>query len=137
MTGSNWVPPALGFVLLTGLLGVTIKLALRHVEWPELLLWTALVYAVLALGSVALGNSSIHLGPGGAWGLASGICAAGGLIFAFVALRHADAGVAVPVMAAYPVVTVLASLAFLGESFSLVRALGVVLVITGVIVLSR
>ena len=40
---ARWLIPALGFVLFTGLLGVTIKLALRDVEWPMLLLWTGIV----------------------------------------------------------------------------------------------
>jgi drug/metabolite transporter (DMT)-like permease len=134
----RWLVPALSFVLLTGLLGVTIKLALRDVEWPVILLWTAVVYAVIGLFSAALGNTSLHLGEaGGAWALASGVCAAGGLICSFIALRHADAVVAVPVMAAYPVVTVLASLAFLGEDFGPAKAVGAALVIAGVILLAR
>jgi drug/metabolite transporter (DMT)-like permease len=135
---ARWLVPALGFVLLTGLLGVTIKLALRDVDWPVILLWTAIVYAAIALGSAALGNTSLHLtDAGGAWALASGVCAAGGLICSFIALRHADAVVAVPVMATYPVVTVLASLAFLDEGFGPAKAAGVGLVIAGVILLAR
>jgi len=60
-----------------------------------------------------------------------------GLIGSFIALRHADAVVAVPVMSMYRVVTVVASLAFLGESLSLSKLLGVLLVLAGVIVLVR
>lgn len=137
MSANKWILPALGFVLVTGVLGITIKLALRHVKWPELLLWAALVYAALAVVSLFLGNKTIHLGAGGAWGLASGICAASGLIFSFVALRHAPAVVAVPVMSAYPVVTVIGSLIFLGESFSASKAVGAALVLTGVVLLAR
>jgi len=134
---NKWLPPALGFVLLSGLLGVTIKLALRDVRWPELLTWTAIVYVVLTLVSIPLGNSRLHLGAGAGWGIASGLCAAVGLICSFVALRHTRAVIAVPVMSAYPVVTVLASVIFLREPFSPMRALGVGLVLTGVILLAR
>jgi uncharacterized membrane protein len=136
MTG-RWLTPALGFVLMTGLLGVTVKLALRHVDWPVILLWTAIVYAALAAVSAALGYTTLHLDQGGGWALASGLCAAIGLILSFVALKHADAVVAVPVMASYPVVTVLASLAFLDEHVTPSKAAGVVLVISGVILLAR
>jgi uncharacterized membrane protein len=59
------------------------------------------------------------------------------LICSFVALRHAKAVVAVPVMSAYPLVTVLASIAFLGESFSLAKVVGVGLVLAGVVLLAR
>jgi uncharacterized membrane protein len=133
----RWLVPALGFVVVTGVLGVTIKLALRHVDWQAILVWTAIVYAVLALGAVALGQASLEVGPGSGWALASGVCAAVGLICSFIALRHADAVVAVPVMSAYPVVTVIASLAFLGEAFSFTKAAGVGLVLTGVALLAR
>jgi uncharacterized membrane protein len=137
MSTNKWLVPALGFVLLTGILGVTIKLALRDIRWPELLFWTAIVYVILALVSIPLGNNTVHLGKGGFWGLASGLCAALGLICSFVALRHAKAIVAVPVMSAYPVVTVLASIVFLRESFSVVKAVGVGLVLAGVLLLAR
>jgi drug/metabolite transporter (DMT)-like permease len=134
---NKWLPPALGFVVLSGLLGVTIKLALRDVRWPELLTWTAIVYAVLTLVSIPLGNTKMHLGAGAAWGVASGLCAAVGLICSFVALRHARAVIAVPVMSAYPVVTVLASIVFLREPFSPMKALGMGFVLAGVILLAR
>ena len=134
---SRWLIPALGFVLFTGLLGVTIKLALRNLEWPVLLLWTGIVYSVLAISVLATGVVSVGFGPGVGWAAVSGLLAAAGLICSFVALRHADAVVAVPVMSMYPVVTVIASLAILGESLSVTRLLGVLLVLAGVIVLVR
>jgi hypothetical protein len=95
VSANRWLLPALGFVLLTGLLGITIKLALRDVRWPELLIWTAIVYAMLAVGSIPLGNTRMHLGMGAVWAVASGLCAAVGLICSFVALRHASPIVAI------------------------------------------
>jgi uncharacterized membrane protein len=134
---TRWLLPALGFVALTGILGVTIKLALRHVDWPVLLLWTGVVYSVLAGAVIVTGTASVSLGPGVAWSIASGLAAALGLICSFIALRHADAVVAVPVMSAYPIVTVLASLAVLGETLSPPKVGGVLLVVAGLIVLAR
>jgi transporter family protein len=133
----RWLAPALGFVALTGVLGVTIKLALRHADWTAILVWTAIVYATIAVGAVFVGNATFYVGPGWAWAMGSGVCAAVGLICSFIALRNADAVVAVPVMSAYPVVTVIASLAFLSESISATKALGVMLVLAGVLVLAR
>jgi drug/metabolite transporter (DMT)-like permease len=134
---SRWLVPALGFVLLTGLLGVTIKLALRHVDWPVLLLWTGIVYFVLAVGALLTHQVTFELGPGVGWAAVSGVFAAGGLICSFVALRHADAVVAVPVMSTYPVVTVIASVAVLAESISAGKVGGVLLVLAGVLLLAR
>lgn len=136
-TTGRWLIPALGFVLVTGLLGVTIKLALRNLDWPVLLLWTGIVYCALAGFALATGRASLGFGPGVGWAVVSGVFAASGLIFSFVALRHADAVVAVPVMSMYPVVTVIASVAVLAESVSVSRILGVLLVLVGVVVLVR
>ena len=133
----RWLLPALGFVLFTGLLGVTIKLALRHVDWPVILLWTGIVYCALAGLTLVTGQASLGFGPGVGWAALSGVLAAAGLICSFVALRHADAVVAVPVMSTYPVVTVIASVAILSESVSAPRILGVLLVLAGVVVLVR
>jgi drug/metabolite transporter (DMT)-like permease len=137
MTGNKWLLPALGFVVLTGLLGVTIKLALRGANWPELLTWAGIVYALLALASIPLGNTHLHFGVTAVWGVTSAFCAALGLICSFIALRHASAVVAVPVMSAYPVVTVVASVAILHESLSLTKLLGMGLVLAGVVLLAR
>jgi drug/metabolite transporter (DMT)-like permease len=133
----RWLIPALGFVLSTGMLGVTIKLALRDVEWPVLLLWTGIVYCVLAVVALASGHASLGLGPGVGWAAVSGAFAAAGLVCSFVALRHADAVVAVPVMSTYPVVTVIASVAILSESLSVPRIGGVLLILAGVVLLAR
>ena len=133
----RWLIPALGFVLFTGLLGVTIKLALRDVEWPVILLWTGIVYCVLAVVALATGQASLGFGPGVGWAAVSGAFAAAGLVCSFVALRHADVVVAVPVMSTYPVVTVIASVAILSESVSAPRIVGVLLILAGVVVLVR
>lgn len=133
----RWLVPALGFAFLTGILGVLIKLSLRHSDWTALLVWTAVVYVTLAAGALATGEASLYVGHGWWWTMAAGVAAALGLICSFIALRHADAVVAVPVMSAYPVVTVAASLAFLSESVSLTKALGVLLVLVGVVVVAR
>ena len=134
---ARWLIPALGFVLFTGLLGVTIKLALRDLEWPMLLLWTGIVYSVLGAGALATGQASLGFGPGVGWAAVSGAFAAAGLVCSFVALRHAEAVVAVPVMSTYPVVTVIASVAILSEALSPTRVAGVLLILAGVVVLGR
>lgn len=116
---------------------MTIELALRGASWPELLTWAGIVYALLALASIPLGNTHLHLGVTAVWGVTSAFFAALGLICSFIALRDASAVVAVPVMSAYPVVTVIASVAILHESLSLMKLLGMGLVLAGVVLLAR
>jgi len=68
--------------------------------------------------------------------------AAGGLVagllgqFAFYsALKSGDASVVVPVAATYPLVALLVSVLFLGESFTMQKLAGIALVVGGVVLL--
>lgn len=130
-----WLLPSLLFVLLSGFLGVTTKLALRDLSWEEILVWVAVVYAVAA-AAMALAGRRHQLGPGAGWGAVAGALAAVALVFLFLALDVADVGQVVPVTASYPVVTLLLAAAILGERVTPDRAMATLLVIAGVILLS-
>jgi len=134
---AGWILPTLGYIVLVGVSGVTAKLALRTISWQQLVLWVPLVYLVFAISFVALGGARLPLGGGGAWALATAFCAAAGLILLFVALTRGEASTVVPATAAYPVVTLAGSALFLSESVTVARVAGTVLVIAGVVLLSR
>jgi transporter family protein len=137
MSGNHWLLPACGFILATGVFGVTAKLALRHVSWTELVIWTTMVYGVISAVLLATGKAGIHGGRGGLYSLTTGVCASSGLLFAFLALDRAKASTAVPFMSAYPIVTVLLSILVLSERITLAQGAGIGLVLLGVILLSR
>jgi bacterial/archaeal transporter family protein len=122
-------------MLLVGVLGVTTKLALRTVGWPALLLWTAAVYAVVAVVLLASG-ARLRLGPGTAYALLSGSIAAGGLVLFFLALQRGDATRVVPVTSAYPVVTALLGAAVLSERLTAATAVGTALVLGGIVLIT-
>lgn len=67
-----------------------------------------------------------------AGGLVAGLL--GQLAF-YSALKAGDASIVVPVAATYPLVALIVSVAFLGESFSVQKALGIALVVAGVMLL--
>jgi len=134
---AGWILPTLGYIVLVGVSGVTAKLALRSISWQQLVLWVPLVYLVFAISFVALGGARLPLGGGGAWAVATALCAAAGLILLFVALTRGEASTVVPATAAYPVVTLAGSALFLSESVTVARVAGTVLVIAGVVLLSR
>ena len=134
---AGWILPTLGYIVLVGVSGVTAKLALRTISWQQLVLWVPLVYLVFAISFVALGGARLPLGGGGAWAVATAFCAAVGLILLFVALTRGEASTVVPATAAYPVVTLAGSALFLSESVTVARVAGTVLVIAGVVLLSR
>jgi transporter family protein len=75
-----------------------------------------------------------HAGTG--WAVASAALAVGSLILLYVALGLGEASKVVPVTAAYPAATVILAAVFLGESITLARVGGMLLVIAGVVLLT-
>jgi len=132
----SWLVPTLGYVLALGALGVTSKLALETLSWQQLLPWTLLAYAMVVGVLLALGQTDWRWHSGTAWALASAALAVGSLILLFVALGLGEASKVVPVSAAYPAATVLLSALFLGEAVSSARVAGMLLVISGVVLLT-
>lgn len=133
----DWLLPALGFALTQGALGITTKLALRDVDWPQLLLWTAAAYASIAAALIALAGTALVLEPGVAWAAVAGLCAVGGLVLFFLALGRGAASQVVPVTAGYPLAGVLFAALLLGEELTPQRLGGTVLVVAGIALLSR
>lgn len=131
-----WLVPALGYVVAVGALGVTTKLALEDMTWPELVLWTAVAYAVIAVLLVGAGGERMRPGRSAGYGALSGALAAGALIMLFLALDAGDVSRVVPITSAYPVVTVLLAAVLLAERVSAVRFGATLLVVGGVILLS-
>jgi transporter family protein len=133
----SWTLPAAVYILVTGTIGITAKLALRTITWKELLVWTAVAYAVAAVICVAVTNVNMTLNSGAALGLLSGALAASGLVVLFVALSRADVIRVVPVTSAYPVVTLVLSAVILSEHVSALKVLGTLLVVGGVVLVAR
>lgn len=132
----SWLAPSLLYTLMIGGLGVATKLALRHISWQDAIVWTALVYCVIAIAMVASGVAGVRLGPGTPIAILAGVLAAGGLIVFFIALRHGEASRVVPITSAYPLVTLGLSAFVLAEHLSATRVLGAALVVGGVVLLS-
>jgi len=136
MEGYRWLIPATAYIVVVGVLGVTTKLALRHVRWPDIILWTMLVYVVASVAIIWSGSGRLQGGIGGLFALATGACAVSGLVFTALALRHTRTNVAVPFMSAYPLVTVGLSALVLAERVTFVQSAGILLVLLGLALLS-
>lgn len=131
-----WLIPTLMYVVLVGGLGVTGKLALKTLSWPDLILWTAVGYIVVTLVLVAVGQTAVRVTTGSGWAMLSAGLAIGGLIVLYLALGAGPAGSVVAVSAAYPAVTVVLAAVFLAEPLSVPRVLGTGLIIAGVAIVS-
>jgi transporter family protein len=133
---AGWLVPTLAYVVMVGLLGVTTKLALEDLRWPELVLWTAISYAVIAAGLIAAGRSSLDRNRGAAFAALSGSLAACALIMLFLALDAGEVSRVVPITSAYPVVTLVLAAVILRERITATRVGATVLVVAGVVMLS-
>jgi transporter family protein len=136
LTHMSWLIPSLIYMLMIGALGVTTKLALRHLSWQDVIVWTAIVYAVIALVMLLSGAASVRMGSGLSMAVLSGALAAGGLIVFFIALRHGAASRVVPITSAYPLITLVLSAMVLTENINVLRVVASLLVVGGVVLLS-
>lgn len=132
----SWLLPALAYMGIMGGIGIVTKLALRHIGWQELILWTSVAYVLVGIGVFALTGARISLGAGALPALAAGFCASVSMVVFYVALSHGEAGKVVPVTSAYPVVTVVLAALVLAEGVSAARLLAVSLVVGGIALLS-
>jgi transporter family protein len=133
---AGWLLPALGYVVFVGIAGITTKVALRTIEWQQIVYWVPVVYAVLAVTVWLVYRKPMVLGTGGGWAIVTAFAAAAGLILFFYALSKGDASVVVPTTSAYPVVALAGSAIFLSESITVPRLIGTALVVVGLVVLS-
>jgi bacterial/archaeal transporter family protein len=133
---AGWLLPALGYVVLVGIAGITTKVALRTIDWQQVVYWVPVAYVVLSAILWLVYQKPMVLGTGGGWAIVTAFAAAGGLICFFYALSKGDASVVVPATSAYPVIALIGGVIFLSESFTVPKVIGTVLVIAGVVVIS-
>jgi bacterial/archaeal transporter family protein len=131
-----WLVPTLAYVVTLGALGVTSKLALRTLDWQELVIWSAGAYFLVAIILLAVGGGSIHFEPNSWWAALSAFIVVGSLILLYIALGNGEASKIIPITAAYPAVTLIGAALFLNESITAAKIAGMVLVLAGVVVLT-
>lgn len=133
---ARWLIPTLGYVVLLGALGVTSKLALRSLPWQGLVAVASFAYLLATVAMVSMGQVQLSGNIDLFWAAVTAVITVSSLVLLYVALGAGEASKVIPISAAYPAVTLVLSAMFLGEAFTAGRALGVLLVIGGVVVLS-
>ena len=131
-----WLLPTLLYVVAVGALGVTGNLALRTLRWPELILWTTVIYAAVGSALLVTRQATLRFTGDTGWAVFSGVLAIGGLIVLYVALGTGQVTKVVSVSAAYPAVTLVLSALFLSEGVTVGRVAGTALIIAGVVVVT-
>lgn len=131
-----WLIPTLIYVVTLGGLGVTSKLALKHLDWQDLVLWLAIGHAVSVVALLTSGHAKVRFVPGTGWAILAAVTAVTGLVALYIALSTGQASKVVPISGAYPAVTLILSALFLRERLSVGRAIGVALVVVGVVIVT-
>jgi transporter family protein len=132
----SWLVPSLVYVLFLGSLGVTTKLALEHINWQAVIVWTTIVYVLISATMLALGQAKIGLGPGTIPAIGSAILASTALIALYIALGRGKASTVVPFTSIYPVVTLILSALVLAEKVTVLKGAGTLVVVIGVVMIS-
>jgi bacterial/archaeal transporter family protein len=126
-----WLVCAVYYALSLGALGITSTKALAHLQWYDLILWTAIGYALVAGFLLVTGHTAVRITSGSWWAILSAGLAITALISLYVGLTHGPAAKVVTIGAAYPAVTVLLAALFLSEPLTVPHVGGVLLIIAG------
>ena len=123
--------------MLVGIAGITTKVALRTIEWQQIVYWVPVVYALLSVILCLVYHKPMVLGAGGGWAIVTAFAAAGGLICFFYALSKGDASrgraddLGLPGRSRWP-----AAPSSSRRASPCTRLIGTALVIAGVVVIS-
>ena len=132
----DWMLPSLAYVASLGALGITAKFALRTMRWQVLIVCAAFAYVVTSAVLLAAG-AEITIEPAVGWALLAGALAVIGLSLFNVALERGSASLVVPITASYPLAGTLMAAVVLSEPITAVRIGGMLLIITGAVILGR
>jgi transporter family protein len=133
----GWLFPTLVYVFTTATLAIVSKFALRTLSWQDMLVWMGAAYTVVVTVLLASGSTRLELTAGSGWAIVSASLVIGGLVLLYLALGRGEASKIVPVTASYPAVTLILSVLVLSESLTVGRVVGVALVASGVMVITR
>lgn len=130
----SWLAYALVTVALWTGWGFLGKLALDRATPVQ----ATIVYGIATVGAgviaILAGQRGGSWEPGTLWLTAvSAACGGAGLVTFYLALARGQASLVVPMIGIYPAVVALLSVAFLSERLSALQAAGVLLAVTGVV----
>lgn len=133
----SWLFYSLTTVVLFALWSFLGKIALRTATPVQTTLLYGIASVAVAIVAIAVGQRTAGWSPGGLWvGALSSVCGGVGLLTLYLALDKGQASLAIPVIGLYPAVVAILSVSFLGEHLNGLQIAGIVLAVTGVVLLS-
>jgi bacterial/archaeal transporter family protein len=131
-----WLVPCLVYLLIMGGLGITTKLALEELTWSQVVLWTTVTYAAIAIALFVFWRVRIGVDRGNGYCAIAGVLAVSGLICFYLAVGAGEVSRVIPITSAYPVVTLFLAALTLSERVTAVRLYSTLLVVGGVVLIS-
>jgi transporter family protein len=134
----GWLVYSIICLILWGLWGLILKFAYKSLPWVQVYFLSSLSSFLIALTIFLLYNrESIDLNSRATYtALLAGVFGGSGYIFFVKALEKGEASIVLPLTAVYPAVTVVLALLVLGEKMSVYQAIGVILAMAAVVLLS-
>ncbi|WFO76395.1 EamA family transporter [Desulfurococcaceae archaeon MEX13E-LK6-19] len=128
---------ALACLISWGLWGLLLKLAYRQLSWVETYFISSLASFTIALSVFLYYGGKIGFSKeAGIFAVLAGILGGVGYILFMKALETGKASVVLPLTALYPAITVILAMVVLGEKISITQAIGIVLALIAVILIS-
>jgi bacterial/archaeal transporter family protein len=137
----DWFVPALLSALFAGLVAIFGKMGVREVDSATATTARSLVMSVFLIGVVCFRGQFGQLSaiPGKSWWfvILAGVSGALSWLFYFEALKHGDATKVAPVDRLSILLTAILAWMFLGEKISWMVAAGLLLVLVGVLLVTK
>ncbi len=130
----SWLVYALGTVVLWTSWSFLGKIGLDRVTPVQATIVFGVASVVAGGVALLLGQRAASWAPGALWiTVVSAACGGAGLVTFFLALDRGQASLVAPVIGLYPALVAVLSVLFLSERLSLLQVAGVVLAVTGVV----
>jgi transporter family protein len=133
----NWIVASIIALICWGIWGVFLKQASKYYSWPQIFVVSTIATTVASLAVFLVMRPNISFSsPGFSWSLLGGILSAIAILSFYSAMQGGKTTIVVPLTALYPVVTILFSYLVLSERISSLKAIGVVLALIAILLLS-
>lgn len=137
-----WLIYAITSMVLWGLWGFLLKIAERGSDWLTVYVFSSIAaFATALLNAMILSRtagSKVKLDPSGGIliALIAGILGNLGYLFFMLSLTRGNAGLVVTLTGLYPIITIVLSVMLLGEQLSVMKAIGIILALIAMALLS-
>ena len=106
-------------------------------HWEQMVLWVPVAYLPFAIVLVTHEGRTLPGRDRRLLGRSDRVLCGRALVLFFYALTKGEASTVVPVTSVYPLVTLVGAAIFLGEQITTARVIGALLIVSGIIVISR